>query len=301
LNWVNLQTVGARFSQINPAWLLAGILALLVQQFFLTERWRQILIQCGSQLKFVRLLRFLMIGTFFNQTLPSSVGGDVMRVWLVGRVENWRIATYSVLLDRLVGLTGLAIMVVACLPWTVSLVRDPIGRSALLVIGLGSIGGGLVFLALGWSRLAILQHWSVTRHLAASAVVAMTILRSPRFLTTIFGVTFLTHLITVVTAWCVGRAIGADLSLQNALFLVLPVVLLTAVPISIGGWGMREGAMVAGFAYAGLPQSDGLVVSILFGASYLVVGAVGGLIWLFSDRRKYTARDSSILTDIQTS
>ena len=62
------------------------------------------------------------------------------------------------------------------------------------------------------------------------------------------------------------------MSFLNALFLVLPVMLVSVVPISIAGWGVREGAMVAAFAYAGLPQSDGLLVSILFGVSYLILG-----------------------------
>ena len=76
---------------------------------------------------------------------------------------------------------------------------------------------------------------------------------------------------------------------QTSIFF-LSVVLVTIVPISIAGWGVREGAMVAAFAYAGLQQADGLIVSLLFGAGYLVLGVVGGLIWvLTSDRSKRPA------------
>ena len=123
-----------------------------------------------------------MIGAFFNQTLPSSVGGDAMRIWLVGKQANWRVASYSVLLDRVIGLVALASVVVVCLPWTFALVRDPIGRMALLVVGLGSLGGWLVFLVAGLGAVHILQRWSLTRHLAASATVAIGILRTPRAL-----------------------------------------------------------------------------------------------------------------------
>jgi hypothetical protein len=65
-----------------------------------------------------------------------------------------------------------------------------------------------------------------------------------------------------------------------ALFLVLPVILITIVPISIAGWGIRESAMVVAFAYAGLPDTDGLLVSLLFGAATFLVGAIGGLVWI---------------------
>ena len=87
-------------------------------------------------------------------------------------------------------------------------------------------------------------------------------------------------LLTVVAAWCAARSVAADLTLLSALFLVLPVVLVAVVPISIAGWGVREGAMVAAFDYAGLAASDGLIVSLLFGAGYLVLGIAGGLVWV---------------------
>ncbi len=95
----------------------------------------------------------------------------------------------------------------------------------------------------------------------------------------------MSHMLTALCAWCVAHAINADLSLANAIFVVLPVALIAVVPISIAGWGVREGAMVAAFAYAGLPQSDGLLVSILFGVSYLMLGVLGGLVWVLGGQR----------------
>jgi uncharacterized membrane protein YbhN (UPF0104 family) len=281
LNWVDIGAVAGRFNRIVPGWLVLGVLASLAQMALTAIRWQQILAQCGGRFGFGYLFRVCMIGAFFNQTLPSSVGGDAMRIWLVGKRADWRLATYSVLLDRLVGVIALAVLVIACLPWTLRLVTDPVGRAALLVIGGGSLAAGAMFLALGWRRLRFLHRWAPTRHLAATAAVAMDILRAPRRLSAIMAVSFVSHFTTVVSCWCAARAVGADLSLLNALYLVLPVALISIVPISIAGWGVREGAMVAAFAYAGLPQSDGLVVSILFGGMALVLGAAGGLVWVF--------------------
>ena len=274
-----------RLSQVDPRWIGFGLLLQLVQVAVGALRWRQIVIRCGAALTPVQAFRFSMIAGFFNQTLPSSVGGDAVRIWLLGKRTNWRVAAYSVLLDRVIGTVALAMIVVACLPWTLELVRDPIGRAALLVIGVGCIGAGLVFVVLAWERLRILQRWSPTRHLAAAAAVALEILNSPRALTTIFGLSFFIHFLTALAAWCAARAVGANLPLLYSLFLVLPVVLVTVVPISIAGWGVREGAMIVAFSYAGLAQSDGLIVSLLFGAGYLVVGIVGGLLWVVTAER----------------
>ena len=289
LNLVNLGTVANRLSQIDLVWIALGLLLLVAQTFLLALRWGQIVIACGAALPLARLFRFSMIAMFFNQTLPSSVGGDAVRIWLAGKQTNWRIAAYSVFLDRVVGVIALALLVVICLPWSLDLVRNPVGRGALLVIGLGSIAAGAVFIGLAWERLSILQRWSPTRHLVASAEIAVKILRSPRALAAILSLSILVHLLTVLAAWCAARSVSANLSLAHSLFLVLPVILITIIPISIAGWGVREGAMVAAFAYAGLPQSDGLIVSLLFGAGYLLLGAAGGIVWILTtdpaDRR----------------
>jgi hypothetical protein len=68
-------------------------------------------------------------------------------------------------------------------------------------------------------------------------------------------------------------------------FLIPPIVLITMLPISIAGWGVREATMIVAFGYTGLTQADGLMVSILFGASYFMVGAIGGLVWILGTER----------------
>ena len=297
LQLVNLNTIADQLRQIKPEWLGLAVIALAAQTTLLARRWQRIVSQCGADMHFAVLFRFTIIGVFFNQTLPSSVGGDAMRIWLLGKQADWRVAAYSVLIDRVVGLVALASIVVVCLPWTFELVHDPVGRIALLVVGLGSLGGWLVFLMLGWERWRVLQRWTLTRHLAASATIAISLLRDPRALGPIALISVLIHLLTALCAWCVARSVNADLSLINAVFLVLPVFLIAVVPISIAGWGVREGAMIAAFAYAGLPQSDGLVISVLLGISHLIVGVFGGVLWVLM--RAETKPDRSAKNIVQ--
>ncbi|MEJ2374264.1 MAG: lysylphosphatidylglycerol synthase domain-containing protein, partial [Pseudolabrys sp.] len=101
------------------------------------------------------------------------------------------------------------------------------------------------------------------------------------------GLSFCIQFLTAFNAWCAAHAVGADLPLLYAVFLVLPVMLVAVVPISIAGWGIREGAMVAAFGYAGLPPGDGLIVSLLYGATFLTAGIIGGLVWLTTGRQKF--------------
>src|SRR6516164_11108203 len=116
----------------------------------LAVRWRSIGAACGANLSFTLSLQISFIATFFNQVLPSTVGGDGVRIWLFARKgAGWASATYSVLIDRIAGVFALALIVIACLPLTFSLIHDPIARAVLLVIGVGVITGALIFVLIG--------------------------------------------------------------------------------------------------------------------------------------------------------
>lgn len=292
---VNVDAVVNRLNHIDPRWAGIALFLLVVQLAALAWRWQLLVIRCAADLSFARAFRLSLIGLFFSQTLPSSVGGDATRIWLLGKQSTWRIAAYSVLLDRVIGVVALAILVVICLPWTLGLVRNPVGRATLLIIGFGCIAAGIVFVALSWQRLHLLRRWSPTRHLAAAANIAWSILRSPSSFVAVFGLSIVIHLLTALAAWCTARAVGADLPLLYSLYLVPPVILLTVIPISIAGWGVREGAMVVAFGYAGLAQSDGLIISLLFGSGYLMLGIVGGLVWVLTSSDRDGASSTRIV------
>lgn len=287
LRSVDLGIVARRLTQIDIIWIVFVILALLAQNILLAQRWRRIAIVSGTTMPFTSALRYALIAMFFNQTLPSTVGGDAARIWLLGsRGAGWKIATYSVLVDRLVGLVALVVLVIICLPWTLSLIRDPVGRIVLVVIGGGGIAGAVVFLAIGFGNWHWLDRWWVTRHFAAAARIAWQLCTDAHAAMLVMTSSLLIHLLTVTAAWGTAKSVGASFDFTLALFLIPPVILIaTVIPVSIAGWGLREGAMIAAFAYAGLVQSDGLTISVLFGAATFVVGAIGGLVWILGGGR----------------
>jgi uncharacterized membrane protein YbhN (UPF0104 family) len=286
LRSVNLGVVGDRINRLNADWLFFILIILMVQTALLGLRWRQIVLVSGANLSLSAALRFSLIATFFNQTLPSTIGGDAARVWLLGRGgAGWRLASYSVLIDRGVGLFALAVLVVACLPWSLKLVREPVGSAALLIIGFGSIVGALIFTAFAFGPKHIMNRWWLTRHLAAVAAIVWRLCLSPRPAALVALLSIAIQFLTVTAAWSAARSINAPFEFALALFLIPPVMLIAAIPISIAGWGLREGAMIVAFAYAGLSQDDGLAVSILFGAASFIVGAFGGIVWIASGER----------------
>jgi uncharacterized membrane protein YbhN (UPF0104 family) len=223
---------------------------------------------------------------FFNQTLPSSIGGDAVRLWLVARAgSGWRAATYSIFVDRAIGLIALAILVVASLPWSYRLITNPEGRSALLLVDFAALAGGIGFLVLGVLPWPWLKRWWATHHIHACAVIANRVIFSRRHGPKIAVLSILVHVLTAVIAWCVVRSIAAPVLFGQIFQLVPPVMLITMLPISIAGWGVREATMGLAFGYAGLVSNEGVNISLVFGAVNFLVGAFGGLVWILSPEK----------------
>jgi uncharacterized membrane protein YbhN (UPF0104 family) len=78
------------------------------------------------------------------------------------------------------------------------------------------------------------------------------------------------------------QSIAAPVSFGQTFLLIPPVMLITMLPISIAGWGVREATMGLAFGYAGLMTNEGINISLLYGAVSFIVGAFGGLVWIFS-------------------
>jgi uncharacterized membrane protein YbhN (UPF0104 family) len=291
LRRVNFDSIADRLAELNLGWMVFMLIALFVQTLVLALRWREIARICGARLNLTTALRYSLIGLFFSQVLPSTIGGDAARIWLMAQGgAGWPMASYSVLIDRVVGVTVLAILVVVCLPWTLDLIHDPVARATLEVIGFATLAGAVGFLALGAQSLRVTQRWWLIRQLTIASRLAWQVCRSPRAGTQAAALSLVIQVITVGVAWAAAKGAHVSVELSQILLLIPPVILIATIPVSIAGWGVRESAMVLAFSYAGLAESDGLVISILLGATTFAVGAMGGIVWIAGGYRWHSVK-----------
>jgi glycosyltransferase 2 family protein len=277
----------ARIRHADPAWITAAVGLLAVQAAVVGLRWRMVARPLTERLSAAIAIELSFIGVFFSQVLPSTVGGDAVRIWVLARRgAGWKTAAYSVVVDRVAGVAALALIVLACLPWTLRLLHDPLAQSMLMLIGFGAIGASALFLVLGIVPLPLLDRFAPTRHLIAAAQLAYELCRTPALASGISVSSFCSHALSVAAAWMCARAVGAPVNFIDLLFLLPPVILVSTVPLSIAGWGVRESSMVMAFGAAGLAPADGLLLSILFGAMNFIVGAIGGLVWIMGGRKQ---------------
>ncbi len=130
-----------------------------------------------------------------------------------------------------------------------------------------------------------LKTFWLTHHIYACSVVANQVIFNRSSGPKIAVLSLLIHVMAVVIAWCAVRSVAASADFEQLFMLIPPIMLITMLPISIAGWGVREASMMVAFGYAGLAQADGTIVSLLFGAAFFIVGAIGGLVWVLSSEK----------------
>jgi uncharacterized membrane protein YbhN (UPF0104 family) len=290
LDRVEIGPMSERLGRLSSGPILLAGLLLSAQIPLASQRWRFVMDALGAPLAYWPTLRIYLVGIFFNQTLPSTLGGDAIRVWLTGRlgVALGRALT-GVLLDRVSGLLVILLVILVSLPVSIPMVADPVARwSLVLVTGTGLMGFGALFFVPGLLS-PLFDRWRPTRAILALSDDARRLFLTPGSAARIFALSFLVLLISALAIYNLGWAIGVDLGILNCLILTPPIIVVAFVPISVAGWGVREGAMVVAFGYVGVPAADALVVSILFGLSLIVIGLPGGLLWLTSGRREERA------------
>ncbi len=279
LLWLIFHSVGAEaiaraFSRINLLVLAPAVVMLLLQFAVMAWRW-QILLQVlfHKSVPLRPLALSIGQGMLASQALPATVGGDAYRMALVARRVGAGAAVRSVICDRVLALAILIALVVLLSPALIW--RFGATAAVLMVIAasVASLCAFAVTIYLGSAAAAVPVVGAPLATLAADARTAL-FGGTKAWLASALGLA--THLLGVMLIYFLAIAVQTPLPALDCLLIVPPILLVSALPISLGGWGVREGVFFAGFSMAGVDPAGGVTVSILFGASGILLGAICG-------------------------
>jgi len=96
----------------------------------------------------------------------------------------------------------------------------------------------------------------------------------------LFFSSFFVHIGIAILVFYIGQLVDSQIDLVSCLLIFPSVFLISSIPISISGWGVREGAMIIGFSSIGVDVNSILLVSVIFGVCMLIQGLIGGIWWL---------------------
>ncbi|HJT77302.1 MAG TPA: lysylphosphatidylglycerol synthase transmembrane domain-containing protein [Gemmataceae bacterium] len=271
--------IAASFTHLRwGVWLLA-VGVYVVTQVVSSLRWQWLARPLGFRQGLRRFVALYYVGMFFNLVLPTSVGGDVVRAWYLGGPGKRLPAFLSVFLERLSGL--MVLLVIACgaaalcplalpawIPWSVW---------GLTAAGVLAVPGLLLVSRLPWP---FARFRGLHAKLAGFGDQLATALRiyaqDPALL---IGTTVLSAVVqgaNVVVVWLVGIALGAPVPASFYWILVPLVSILTLLPVSVNGMGVREWTTVMLLAPLGVGSGTATILAFLWFITYTAV-SLGGV------------------------
>ncbi len=293
----DFETVGKRIAGAELAWVALAFALIALQVTLNSYRWTRISRLMGPTLIFPKAARFYLESMFFNQALPSVIGGDALRIFRARNIGiPLRAAATGVLVDRFIGLLALLLIALGSYPIFYTSAQDITAKVAVGVLIGGGISAVIVLFAMAqlpssWTRFRIVKEAREFCSQLQNAFKAFS--AGPAAL--IIALTG--HAIMITASWALTQSVGMDASL-TACFVVVPTALIISMaPITLAGWGLREGAMTAGFILIGLEGDGGLAVSILIGLVLLAIGLIGGIVWLTSGAKSLPEEPGHLADD----
>jgi uncharacterized protein (TIRG00374 family) len=284
-------------STISPYAIVAAIIVVLAQSLAAAGRFVMVVARFGPRFALRDSYRLTLESMFFSQTFISFLGGDALRIWRIRRLGlTLPKATSAVVLDRLIGTLVNHAFLLATLPWFLSSEVNTSIKIILLVLATAGVTAFAMLLLLGSDRGRVsilnllpnrIRAGAVTRFIVDISTVSRDLLANRR-LYWVFALSASISSINIVIFAIILSGMGVALPLAAGCALLVPAIMeIAMLPISLAGWGVREGAAIVAFGALGLPADQALGTSIAFGLIVAAVSMLGGILWLV-DRRQMT-------------
>lgn len=282
----NLGELLALLRSWHAVYFVIAVLLGVLRNVVFAYRWKVTLGVSGIQAPFPILIKFYFVGAFFNLFLPTALGGDVVRGYDLAVYSGKRMgAATSVLVERIVGFFALAFIALLALLVGSSVIEDSAVTLLILIMCLGYFALAIiVFNAKIMKRLvAMLQFirlWDIGKRLDRMVDSLHAFTAHKMVLWQCFVLSIICQVLGILAAYALAWAINLRLA-PVYFFMVLPMIwIITMVPLSINGLGVREGAFVFFFTKVGVSDSAALLLSFLNFSQMIVLGLAGGIVYL---------------------
>lgn len=282
----------AQFKQVSPLTYLIGLAIFAGGEAIRTLRWQRLLHAVGAEFPLLRLIKLHFIGKFFNQFLPSSIGGDGARIFYLCRDDvSWENAVGSVLVERVVGMLMLLLVGLVAGAVGFSLYRDMKLLGALLVFTFAFGTGALLI----FSARAVRLFLAITDSLGLAGLRpgiekfsgGVRIYRShPGVLVFVAVISLLFQLVVVGLFYYFSLELKMGVP-AGYFFLFVPIILSAGnIPLSFNGVGLREWTCMFLFTRVGAESDQAVMLTILYWLLILGEGLFGAVLFLLAGSRE---------------
>lgn len=279
----DLTGILASLQQLSPLVWLVALLMYLAAQILSSIRWFILSDTLSFPGRWRTYLVFYFVGMWFNLFLPTSVGGDVLKVHFLSRDKGRRLmAAYSVVGDRLFGLLAMVILGAGA----VGLRPDILPGHFVTTLSIGGIVIICGLVGLPFFHRALRGLWP---KLVARLSGVLVLWQRPQVILEVLGLSFCLQALGMGAVALLGRGIGIEMPLVFY-FASLPLInIATAIPISFSGIGVREGTFVYFLGIKGVQPEQALCLGILFFSVQVATSLLGGIAYAFGLHRGHLA------------
>lgn len=264
-----------QLGHLDPLWLcFAGVIT-MGQIVLLTWRWKLLHEwltgePASFQALFVATGRSLLLG----QLMPTTIGTDAVRVFAVADKSKVMSVLRSVTSDRLVGLATLVAIVTATLPLFALVVPSRAALTSVVLIALAGIAGFALLVA----EPPVLRRLPfIGSYVGTVCNDLRRVMRRRERGMSVAIVSLASQLFAILLFIALVRGVGGATSALLLAVIVSPALLVASVPVSLGGWGLREATIASAFLLIGADPALGTTASILYGLTNPLGGALAEL------------------------
>jgi uncharacterized protein (TIRG00374 family) len=300
---MDFQQFGETLKNARLGIILGAFAALWIGHYFCVIRWRMLMRPLMPVFPMIRLFEIYCIGQFFNLAFPTAVGGDVVKMYYVGKQSRRYAESFAAtFLDRDSGM--LAMLLLACLGTLLLPMQVP-GIPVNLIVW-GSFAGFLAMNAVifmpglhrMFTRLLVRIHLGKTASRIDAISSAFQIMgKNPRVLFESFLISVFNQMLVFGITWMTAIGLRLDVSLLYCMVLVPIVTLVTMIPISFSGLGLREQSFVILFGAIGISSASSTALGLLGSIMVLLSAVPGGIIYIFFRNRGDLQTMSSMETE----
>ena len=272
---IDIDAISLIIIKSDIGYIFAALSILLLQVLFSAKKWQYILSLQVHHIEYKELICNLWCSLFVNQVLPSGAAGEINRVFfLKKRIGNYKSALLNIFWDKLIGLYGLVTMVFFSLPLMFFKKYLNFFHLGVAVFGFFSLFF-LILLNLGKIRkISFFRSLNFIEQLESDV---MLFLKKRTNLIKLISFSFLIQFMSFIAFIFLTKAFNIYIDYSIIFFIVPVALIIMIIPISYGGWGIREVFIVYSFSLLGFSADIGLTLSVSFGL-LLVFASLPGII-----------------------
>jgi uncharacterized protein (TIRG00374 family) len=269
---LNLAELYTKFISFDIVWTMLAFFTVFISILISAWKWSIILVVRGYPIKYFRLVRHYFVGLFFNNVLPSTVGGDAIRAWETTKdTGEAPEAIGSVVTERLIAGIALGMTALIGLPFVQFSSSLFILVISFLIIDLIFVGLFLVpKVAEGKvKKLFPIRFSKLHNAVSNTIIVVRSTIKDPILFIKIVFLSILFQIFVAIVNFYIFKAMNVEVSLAECIIFTPMIFTVTMLPISLSGLGVREASYWYFFSQVGVSQVDAIVASLAF---FIIVG-----------------------------